>query len=100
MAGDDSVAVGTHAPERHNAALLDMGFTRRASGFRGTDRYDRAGRYTQQTVLAWHEAMTDAWWFAPRTPQWNPGIKFSTPEAAVAFAEVEQWGRADVQGTV
>ena len=25
---------------------------------------------------------------------------YETPEAAVAFAEVEQWGRADVQGTV
>ena len=87
-------------PLRHDAVLKDMGFTNRNKhpGWRDCWYY-RMGRHALQTVEVRYEAEDD-WWFAPRTHQWDPGIKFNTPEAAVAFAEVERWGRADVQGTV
>ena len=87
---------------RHEAVLQGMGFSLRSKHPAGWRYcwYDRMGRYTLQTVQAWYEVMTDSWWFAPRTIQWDPGIKFDTPEAAVAFAEVERWGVTEVQGTV
>ena len=103
MAGGGSVAVSrarVTAPGQHDAVLQEMGFAPRASGIQGVCRYDRVGRHTSQAVLSWYDPFVDSWWFAPRTIQWDPGIKFNTPEAAVAFAEVERWGRADVQGTV
>lgn len=98
MAGGGEVAV--RIPLRHDAVLKDMGFRLRTPTLVWSGHYDREGKSEVQRVGVMHEAGDDRWWFAPYTLKWNPGIKFDTPEAAVSFAEVERWGRADVQGAV
>lgn len=72
------------------AELTRMGFTvlvdvhsGRPDGlFRGVHR-----------VTARYDLGGDQWEFEPWATYWNPGMRFADPIVAIAWAEVEGWGR-------
>lgn len=69
--------------------LIRMGFTVLVDVHSG--RPDGLVRGVHR-VTARYNLCDDYWEFEPWTTYWNPGVQFTDPIAAVAWAEVDGWG--------
>lgn len=69
--------------------LIRMGFTVLVDVHSG--RPDGLVRGVHR-VTARYNLCDDYWELEPWTTYWNPGVQFTDPIAAVAWAEVDGWG--------